>query len=313
MSSSTKQPYIARGKEAQSIWLLRDHVTPLIGPQHTNGHFAMAISGCHPGDGPPPHIHRREDEAFYILEGEMTFLYGDQLLRAAPGTFVWGPRDIVHRFQCTSKTPAKMVLMVSPTQFLDFAMTLAEPAVDFMSPPELSPAKIGQLMQVAPQYGIEMKLDHALPLVVSDAKQARKRVWAMGEKVSYLATADDTNGAFTFCEIATRPDGGPPPHKHAVMDEIFYVIEGRHDFLVGDKTETLEAGDALYIPAGTMHTFSNKSAATGRLLDIHTPGGFEKFFDEIGADCEQHPEPPPPPTLTREQIADLFARHGMTM
>jgi quercetin dioxygenase-like cupin family protein len=309
----TKQPHIARANEAKSIWLLRDHVTPLIGPQHTNGHFAMAVSGCHPGDGPPPHIHRREDEGFYILEGEMTFLYGDQMVRAGPGAFVWGPRDVIHRFQCTSKTPAKMVLMVSPTQFLDFAMTLAEPATDFMSPPELSPAKIGQLMQVAPQYGIEMKPEHVLPVVVSDAKQPKKRLWVMGESVSYLATAEDTNGAFTISEIGTAPNGGPPPHTHLHQDEFFYVIEGDHEFLIGDKVELLHPGDACSIPAGVVHRFSNKSATRGRLLDIHTPGGFEKFFDELGADMAVHAEPPPPPNLSREQIVALFERHGMTV
>ncbi|HEY0008512.1 MAG TPA: cupin domain-containing protein [Tepidisphaeraceae bacterium] len=309
---STLKPVVARRSDAKPIWLFRDYLIPLITPQHTGGHFAMAISRLHPGDGPPPHIHGNEDEAFYVLEGEVTFLVRDKLVRARAGSFVWGPRNVLHNFKCTSPAPAKMVLMVSPTAFMDFASSMAEPAEDFDKPPELTPALISRLMEVAPKYSIEMKLDHPMPTLITDAAAPRKRVWAMGEDVSYLATADDTGGAFTFVEISSAPRGGPPPHAHHREDEIFYVIEGTHEMQLDDRTETLAPGDAVFIPHGTMHRVTNASSTTrGRLLNIHTPGGFDKFFDEVGVPYADHAEAPPPPLMTREQISALLARHGM--
>lgn len=155
--SSALKPVVVRFNDTRSIWLLRDHLTPLLSPEHTGGALALAITECHPGDGPPPHVHRREDEGFFILEGEMTFLRDDRQWRAMPGAFVWGPRDVVHAFRNSGNQPAKMVLFVAPTDFLSFAMTLAEPSVGFNQPPDLTPAKIGRLKQVAPTYGIEMR------------------------------------------------------------------------------------------------------------------------------------------------------------
>lgn len=306
-------PTIIRGSEQPSIWLLRDHLTPLLGPQHTGGAFAWAIARVHPGDGPPPHVHRREDEAFFVLEGEMTFLYGDSLVHAPAGSFVWVPRDIPHRFQCTSKTPAKQLLFVAPTAFLDFAMTLAQPAPSFDSPPELDEAIVGKLMSVAPTFGIEMLPNHPVPTTQPAVIPPGKRVWAMGEDVTYLATAEQTGGQFTMVDIRTAPGGGPPPHAHTHQNEAFYVIDGTHEFQLGTQTHTLAAGDAVFIPRGVVHRFTNTGATPGRLLDLHTPGGFERFFDDIGiphkGEASAPTMPPPPP----EAIAELLARHGMTL
>ncbi len=305
---------IVREKDQPSIWLLRDHLTPLLSPEHTGGLFAVAKGGVHPNDGPPPHVHRREDEAFYVLEGEMTFLHGDRLVRAPAGTFVWAPRDVIHCFKCTSATPAKQLLFVSPPAFLEFAMTLAKPAPDFLTPPDLDEITLGKLMQVAPQYGIEMLPGHALPAVVSDAARPRKRVWALGEDVSYLATSEDTGGRFSIVEIRTAPNGGPPPHVHSHQDEMFYLLEGEHAFLLDDGSRhVLHPGDLCFVPRGSVHTFSNTGPTTGRLLDLHTPGGFEKFFDEIGIPHAGETVAPATPVPGPDQAIALFARHGMTL
>lgn len=64
----------------------------------TGGGLAMAeVEGWRGGE-PPFHVHDREDEFFYILDGEMTFKIGDELKRATPGTLVWAPRKVPHGF-----------------------------------------------------------------------------------------------------------------------------------------------------------------------------------------------------------------------
>ncbi|MDB5327031.1 MAG: cupin 2, conserved barrel, partial [Phycisphaerales bacterium] len=289
------------------------HYTPLLGRDQTGGRFGISINRSQPGDGPPPHLHRNDDEGFYILEGEMTFLYGDRLLIAGPGTFVWGPRNVVHSFKCTSATPAETVLIVTPTAFFDFAATLSKPADRFEDVPEIGQEDIAKLLAVAPEYGIEMRFDYPMPAVIGNAAGASKQLWVMGEHVSYLATSEQTAGQFTVVEIRTAPGGGPPPHVHTVQDEVFYIVEGRHEVLLDGRTDIAGPGDLVFIPHGTRHRYSNIGDQPGKMLSIHTPGGFQKFFDECGVDAANHPTapqmPPPPP----EAIEALLARHGTTM
>ena len=62
----------------------------------------------------PPHVHTREDEAWYVIEGELAFEVGDYKANAGPGTFVYAPRDIPHRYRVT-KAPARYLLVFSPS------------------------------------------------------------------------------------------------------------------------------------------------------------------------------------------------------
>lgn len=65
----------------------------------TGGRISMIESvGQRFGDGPPSHVHSREDEAFYVIEGSYTWLRGDERIEATPGAFIWLPRGVPHRF-----------------------------------------------------------------------------------------------------------------------------------------------------------------------------------------------------------------------
>ena len=79
------------------------------------------------GDGPPQHIHKAEDEAFYVLEGEINVLLGERTIRATAGSFVLIPRGTVHTFSRVGQEPAKLLAIFSPPgveQFFDEAVDL---------------------------------------------------------------------------------------------------------------------------------------------------------------------------------------------
>jgi len=79
------------------------------------------------GDGPPQHIHKTEDEAFYVLEGEINVLLGERTIRATAGSFVLIPRGTVHAFSRIGQEPAKLLAIFSPAgfeQFFDEAVDL---------------------------------------------------------------------------------------------------------------------------------------------------------------------------------------------
>jgi quercetin dioxygenase-like cupin family protein len=125
--------------------------------EQTGGVYTLAEARVSPDNGPPPHIHHREDESFFVLEGEVTFQLGDRTVKCVPGSFVQGPRGIPHAFKNTGKTPARMLVYVTPPGFENFMKEFATPLPSFASPPlPVTPQDIEKLLAVAPKYGIEI-------------------------------------------------------------------------------------------------------------------------------------------------------------
>ena len=104
-----------------------------------------------PGMASPHHVHRNEDEAFYILEGTVAFLCGDAWHVAGPNTWVFGPRDIPHGFRVIGSTPARMLLQCAPAGFERFVRELSLPVDATPSLPDLA-----VLIATAARYGIEI-------------------------------------------------------------------------------------------------------------------------------------------------------------
>ena len=125
--------------------------------EQTGGVSVLVEARVLPGGGPPPHIHHQEDESFFVLEGEITFLLGDQRVVAPPGTFIQGPRGIPHAFKNESPGPARMLIQVTPPGFEHFLAEIGHrvPAFDSVPLP-VTPADIQNLLAVAPKYGIEV-------------------------------------------------------------------------------------------------------------------------------------------------------------
>jgi quercetin dioxygenase-like cupin family protein len=123
----------------------------------TAGVYALSEIRVSPNNGPPPHIHSYDDEAFFVLEGEITFQIGKDKIVAEPGTFVQGPRGISHTFKNNTKSPARMLVFVMPSGFENFVKEFAQPVPSFDSPAiPVTEEEIDKLLAVAPKYGIEI-------------------------------------------------------------------------------------------------------------------------------------------------------------
>jgi quercetin dioxygenase-like cupin family protein len=98
--------------------------------EQTGGALGLIEHIVPPGASSPWHVHHNADESFYILEGEIRFIVGEehQRITAGAGTFVFGPRNIPHGFKNDSTAPARMLLQTTPGGFEQFVLALAEPA-----------------------------------------------------------------------------------------------------------------------------------------------------------------------------------------
>jgi quercetin dioxygenase-like cupin family protein len=94
----------------------------------TNGHFSLIEQVIPPGFESPWHVHRSEDESFYVLEGEMlVILEGSRFLLQA-GDFAFGPRGIPHGFRIEGDKPARILLMTTGSDFADFITETSTPS-----------------------------------------------------------------------------------------------------------------------------------------------------------------------------------------
>jgi mannose-6-phosphate isomerase-like protein (cupin superfamily) len=108
-----------------------------------------------PSRWPPPHIHTREDETFYVLEGELEFVVGKRNISATAGSVVFGPRGVLHSFRNVGSTLSRMAVIITPAGLEKFFEEVGELVTDPSSPPEGSP-DIERLVAVARKYGIEI-------------------------------------------------------------------------------------------------------------------------------------------------------------
>ena len=108
------------------------------------------------GNVPPRHIHHREDETFYVVDGEMTFSVGDATIKATPGTLVFAPRDVPHSLTIDSEQ-ARILVILSPADAEGFfkECSVPAPSMTLLPPAEVPYSEIQTMMALAPEYGFE--------------------------------------------------------------------------------------------------------------------------------------------------------------
>jgi quercetin dioxygenase-like cupin family protein len=137
-------------------WGPGDLYTFLVTGEETGGAYFAMKALVPPGGGPPPHIHRREDETFYVLDGDVTFRLGSETIVAGPGDFVSVPRGIVHNFHNAGTKTALLVLTFTPAGIEKFFEETLERALDpAQAPPEPPEAVAARYAAAAPKYEIE--------------------------------------------------------------------------------------------------------------------------------------------------------------
>jgi quercetin dioxygenase-like cupin family protein len=154
--ATTVSPIALRREEGEALWFLGVLATIKASAETTDGRVAVIEHHAPQGMGSPLHVHRREDEWFYVIEGSLTFWVGGQVIEAPAESFVYGPRDIPHTFVVTSPE-ARFLLVTEPAGFESFVRTLAEPAQTLTLPPASSlPPDPERMTAIAAEYGIEI-------------------------------------------------------------------------------------------------------------------------------------------------------------
>jgi quercetin dioxygenase-like cupin family protein len=156
--STTSIPSVApialQPGEGDARWFLGALGTIKAAAETTDGQLAVLEFLWPQGSGSPLHVHRNEDEWFYVIEGELTLWVDGKLIVAPAGSFVYGPRDIPHTFLVTS-TVARFLMVTEPAPFADFVRSMSEPAQTLTLPPaSVQSPTPEELTAAAAEYGI---------------------------------------------------------------------------------------------------------------------------------------------------------------
>ena len=148
-------------QEAGLRWFFANLVEVKLTQGEDGGQMSIVELSGPPGDMPPLHLHRNDDEAFYVIEGEMCFFVGnDQSVRCAAGSVAFGPKGVPHTYRVESSEPARWLAVCTPGDFAQFVVKASRPAESALLPPPPSgpPSEdeIAAITTLAGEHGIEL-------------------------------------------------------------------------------------------------------------------------------------------------------------
>lgn len=150
--SSNREIRIVRPKDqVRTIQAAGDEYRFLATGAETDGQYFLIEARVPPEGGPPAHVHSREEEAFYILEGELTFYGEDEGITAGPGTYLNIPKGAKHRFRNNTGQLARMLFFFTPAGIEGLFDELSRFEEDAMDPQ----SSMDAMRKLGAKYGVE--------------------------------------------------------------------------------------------------------------------------------------------------------------
>jgi quercetin dioxygenase-like cupin family protein len=211
--------------------------------------------------GTEAHVHHHHADAFYVLEGELLVLLGDEELTLRQGDFVLVPPDVVHGFR-TGEAAARYLNIHAPGRGFDAYLRGELEDFDQHEPP----ADGGR----PPSEARVLRAGEGRRLELGDSSAVIK------------GGAGDALGSFALMEDDLAPGfPGPVLHTHERMTDSFYVLDGELTVQVGEDRTAVPAGGYALVPPGNAHTFAGAESSRVRALNVMAPAGLERYLEEV--------------------------------
>jgi mannose-6-phosphate isomerase-like protein (cupin superfamily) len=152
---SALQPFVLHRDDGDATWFLGTLMTVKAGDSASRSAYTLIEFQAPSGFAPPLHVHHREDEAFYVLEGSLRVTCGEQAWTIGPGDFAFLPRGIPHLFTVEGDRPVRALQITSPAGFERFVAEVGEPAAAPALPPRAAP-DLPKLLAAAAEHSIEI-------------------------------------------------------------------------------------------------------------------------------------------------------------
>jgi quercetin dioxygenase-like cupin family protein len=149
---------IARGAgSGPATWALGGLFERLVDGGETGGVLDASLVTQPPGIAPPMHVHTREAEAWYLLEGTLTYQAGDERVDLEPGGFIYLPRGLPHAFRTTGTQPVRYLALSLPGGVMGLYDEVGTPAAERRLPDGgVSGDDVARWLAAAPRYGLQV-------------------------------------------------------------------------------------------------------------------------------------------------------------
>jgi mannose-6-phosphate isomerase-like protein (cupin superfamily) len=144
-------------------WVAGDVYTVKVSATTTNGSFGFIEASVPPGGGPPAHVHRRTDEAFYLVSGELEFLDGDRTYTARSGDFIFVPRGNRHRFTNAGLHTAKLLFMYTRGGVEELFVQGGDEPQPGVATPAWDMKRFEQTLGVIDRFDLDITMEPELP------------------------------------------------------------------------------------------------------------------------------------------------------
>lgn len=209
--------------------------------------------------GPRPHIHRRHADAFFVLEGGLSFRVGPRRVAVSAGSFVLAPPGLVHGFD-VGPDGVRHLNIHAPGHYFARLSRARRDGIPFdpadgdtFGPPEDGGLSASEAIVLGPGEG--ERLEGTI------VKAARPEL--------------------SLLEGVVDPGEEVGPHLHRAQSDSFYVLDGELEFLIGGRVVPAPAGSFVLSPPGVVHGFRNASERQARVFNLHAPGGFVEYRREL--------------------------------
>lgn len=148
-----------KGELENKVYGVVGHVYKILSNEkQTGGAYTLLEALIPPEDqGPPPHTHTKEDESFFVIQGDFTVFIGEQEFRVQAGDFIHCPRNVRHTFRNNSKIQGKLIVILNPSGFERFFEEVGEAVEPGTQPPvQQSDGHIENVINTAPKYGLKL-------------------------------------------------------------------------------------------------------------------------------------------------------------
>ena len=158
-TSRQTRPIHRTAGSAPVTWAMGSLFEQVLSGEESGGPLGVALVTQPVGIATPLHRHTQESEAFFLLEGSMTYRAGDEMFELGAGDFIWLPLGVPHAFRVTGRTPARMLALTTPGGLLGLYDEVGVPATERRLPNgdgRPLPEEIARWGEIGPRYGLEV-------------------------------------------------------------------------------------------------------------------------------------------------------------
>ena len=151
--------HVPPGEGTRSQWVLGELLTYKIPSHRTGGAYALFEATTRPGAGPPSHVHHREDESFYVLEGEYEFSIKSHTFKAGTGSLIYVPKGTLHAHKNVGEGAGRMLVNQTPGGLYEYFFEEVGKPVNGNGEPlvfEDQSEVASNIVAIAAKYGIEI-------------------------------------------------------------------------------------------------------------------------------------------------------------